>query len=152
MDDGGRRSGFWPGLAGTIPRSLGPGFFPFFFCRFWPKCQWPYHGLTDRVFFTPFLTWDVGDHTMDPVCETGVWSLTSQSEISFSFFKQSDRPWYGHWRFGPKWLRKKMGKNPVCGTAVWLLADWVKSLIEKKWPGLSDSHMASGRLIFWTWK
>ncbi len=52
MDDGRRRSVFWPGLAVTIPRSLGPGFFRGFF---WPKRQWPYHSLTDRVFFYPFF-------------------------------------------------------------------------------------------------
>ncbi len=44
-------------------------------------------------------------------------------------------------------LEKKPEKNPFCGTMVWLLADRVKSLIEKKWPGLSNSHMASGGLI-----
>ncbi len=40
-------------------------------------------------------------------------------------------------------------KNPVCETLVWPLADRVKNLIEKKWPGLSDSGMASSGLI-WT--
>ncbi len=69
MDDRHRRSSFWPGPAVTIPRSLGPGFIPFFFL---PRCQWPYHGLTDQVFFIPFLTWDVSDHTTDLVCETKV--------------------------------------------------------------------------------
>ncbi len=29
---------------------------------------------------------------------------------------------------------------------MWPLADWVKNLIEKKFPGLSDSGMASGGL------
>ncbi len=29
---------------------------------------------------------------------------------------------------------------------VWPLADRIKNLIEKKWPGLSDSGMASGGL------
>ncbi len=38
---------------------------------------------------------------------------------------------------------KKWKKN-VCETVVWLLADQVKNLIEKKWPGQSDSGMASG--------
>ncbi len=41
---------------------------------------------------------------------------------------------------------KKMEKNPVCGTVVWPLADQVKNLLEKKWPGLSDSDMAFGGL------
>ncbi len=63
-------------------------FFPVFF--FWPWCQWPYHGLTER-FFIPFLTWDVSDHTMDPVCETGVRSLMSQSKISFKKPGLTDR-------------------------------------------------------------
>ncbi len=39
-----------------------------------------------------------------------------------------------------------MKKNPVCETVVWPLVDRVKNLIEKKWPGLSDSGMASGGL------
>ncbi len=43
---------------------------------------------------------------------------------------------------------KKKWKNPVCETAVWPLANRVESLIEKKWPGLLDSGMASGRLTF----
>ncbi len=60
----------------------------FFFLRhFTPGSQWPYHGLTDRVFL-----------------------------------------------------------NPVCETVVWSLADWVKNLIEKKWPGLSDCDMVTGEL------
>ncbi len=41
---------------------------------------------------------------------------------------------------------KKSEKNLVCETVVWPLADRVKNLIEKKWPGLSDSGMASGGL------
>ncbi len=40
----------------------------------------------------------------------------------------------------------KTGENPVCGTVVWSLADRVKNLLEKKWPCLSDSDMASGGL------
>ncbi len=36
--------------------------------------------------------------------------------------------------------------KPGLETAVWSLADWVKNLIEKKWPGLSDSDMVTGRL------
>ncbi len=47
---------------------------------------------------------------------------------------RSDRPWYDHWRFGQKRLLKKTGKNPVCGTVVWPLADRVKNLIEKNDP------------------
>ncbi len=34
----------------------------------------------------------------------------------------------------------------VCETVVWSLADWVKNLIEKKWPGLSDSDMVTSGL------
>ncbi len=69
--------------------------------RFWPVWQWPYLSLSHRGFFhfffyqnvnghtpvsqtgffIPFLTWDVSDHTTDPVCETSVWSLTSQSKL-----------------------------------------------------------------------
>ncbi len=40
----------------------------------------------------------------------------------------------------------KKWKNPVCETIVWPLANLVKNLIEKKWPGLSDSGMASNWL------
>ncbi len=43
-------------------------------------------------------------------------------------------------------LEKKNYKNTVCETVVWSLADWVKNLIEKKWPGLSDSDMLTGGL------
>ncbi len=43
-------------------------------------------------------------------------------------------------------LKKKNERNPVCETKVWPLVDRVKNLIEKKWPGLSDSGMASGGL------
>ncbi len=42
---------------------------------------------------------------------------------------------------------KKMKKNSDCETEVWPLADQVKNLVEKKWPGLSDSGMASGGLM-----
>ncbi len=48
-------------------------------------------------FFIPFLTWDVSDHTPDPVCETGVWSLASQFKLSKKKKLRSDRQWYGHW-------------------------------------------------------
>ncbi len=40
-----------------------------------------------------------------------------------------------------------MKKKPVCETVIWSLADWVKNLIEKKWPGLSDSDMVTDGLI-----
>ncbi len=40
----------------------------------------------------------------------------------------------------------KKWKNPVCVTVVWSLADRIMNLIEKIWPGLLDSGMASGRL------
>ncbi len=39
-----------------------------------------------------------------------------------------------------------MKKKTVCETVVWSLADWVKNLIEKKWPGLSYSDMVTGGL------
>ncbi len=41
---------------------------------------------------------------------------------------------------------KKNEKNPVCETVVWSLADRVKNLIEKTWPGLSDIDMVTGGL------
>ncbi len=41
---------------------------------------------------------------------------------------------------------KKNEKDPMCETIVWSLVDRVKNLIEKKWPGLSDSDMATGGL------
>ncbi len=44
---------------------------------------------------------------------------------------------------------KKKKKKPVCETVVWSLVDWVKNLIEKKWPGLSDSDMVFGGLKSW---
>ncbi len=43
-------------------------------------------------------------------------------------------------------FEKKEWKTLVCETVVWLLADRVKNLIEKKWPGLSDSDMVTGGL------
>ncbi len=43
-------------------------------------------------------------------------------------------------------FEKKNENNPVCETLVWSLADQVKNLIEKKWPGLSDSDMVTGGL------
>ncbi len=80
-----------------------------------PVRQWPYLGLTDRVFLTSvsipqshrpgffsflffftFSTWDVSDYTTDPVCETVVWWLTSKSKI-YKKKQRSDRLWYGHW-------------------------------------------------------
>ncbi len=42
-------------------------------------------------------------------------------------------------------FKEKM-KKPGPWDRVWPLVDWVKNLIEKKWPGLSDSGMASGGL------
>ncbi len=106
----------------AILRSHSPFFYPFFDLG----RQWPYHGpgMWDRGMFIDVPVWNIFKKT---------WS---------------ERPWYGHWRFGPKRLRKKTEKNPVCGIVVWPLADRVKSMIEKKWPGLSDSHMASGGLNF----
>ncbi len=43
-------SGFWLGPPVATPRSHRPGFFHFFKSRFRPRHQWPYHGLSDRVF------------------------------------------------------------------------------------------------------
>ncbi len=40
-----------------------------------------------------------------------------------------------------------MTKTRSVQTVVWSLVDWVKNLIEKKGPGLSDSDMVTGRLI-----
>ncbi len=45
-----------------------------------------------------------------------------------------------------KCVWKKNEKNPVCETVVWSLADRVNNLIEKKWPGLSDSDKVTGGL------
>ncbi len=50
-------------------------------------------------------------------------------------------------QMGEKWKKK-----PVCETVVWLQADWVKNLVEKKWPNLSDSDMVTGGLITRSWK
>ncbi len=47
---------------------------------------------------------------------------------------------------GQKCDWRKKEKNPVCETVVWSLADQVKNLIEKKWPGLWDSDMVTGGL------
>ncbi len=47
---------------------------------------------------------------------------------------------------GKKGVWKKNEKNLVCETVVWSLADWVKNLIEKKWPGPSDNDMVTGGL------
>ncbi len=47
-------------------------------------------------------------------------------------------------------LEKKNEKNPVGETVVLSLMDRVKNLIEKKWPGLSDSDMVTGGLMFTT--
>ncbi len=104
-----------------------------------PVQQWPYLGLPNCFFFpffffksiltktsiavsqshrpgflkSFFLTWDVSDHTTDPVCETGVWSLTSQSKLSTKKKRKwSDRQWYGHWRLVQNRLFKKNGKTP----------------------------------------
>ncbi len=107
----------------------------------WPykfnKPQWPYHSLSDWVFFlrhfTPGRQWPYHGPTdrffLNPACETVVWSLT---------FRVKKCVW------------KKKWKNPVWETVVWSLVDQVKNLIEKKWPGLSDSGMVTGGLkLFW---
>ncbi len=79
----------------TIPQSIRPVFFLRHFTR---GRQWPYHGLTDRVF-------------LNPVCDTVVWSLTFRVKNVFEKKEKkalSLRPWYGHWRIGSKtWLKKK---------------------------------------------
>ncbi len=83
------------------------------------KPQWPYHCLSDWVFFfEDILHLDVSDHTT--VSQTVVWSL---------MFRVKNV------------IEKKNEKIPVCGIVVWSLADRVKNLIEKKWPGLSGSDM-----------
>ncbi len=69
------------------------GFFPFFFKVVFDQ-DVNGHGLTDRVFFNLFFDLDVSVHAMDPVCETGVWSLTSHSKLS-KRKTRSDRQWYG---------------------------------------------------------
>ncbi len=80
----------------AIPRSHRPGFF----------C-------------IPFLTWDVRDHTTDPVCETGVSSLTSQSKLSTPLGWQ---------------------------TVVWPLTFWSKTIFKNngRTPGLWDRGVATG--------
>ncbi len=116
------------------------------FTRFWPKPQWPYHGLTDR-FFTPFLKWDVSDHTTDLVCETGIWSLTSQSEISLK-----KRPlwqtlvWPLTFKKSGLWDRGMVSDIRIQTmiekkTLVWQTVVW--SLTLQK-PGLSDQGVANG--------
>ncbi len=46
-------------------------------------------------------------------------------------------------------FEKKM-KKTVFETVFWLLADQFKNLIEKKWPGLSDSDMVNGGMGYTT--
>ncbi len=97
------------------------GFFRFFFLLFLSETSMAIPKSHRRFFFTPFLTWDVSDHITDPVCETGVCSLTSQSEISF--------------------LKKTGLTDRGMATDVLFQND-----VEKKWkkPGLWDRGVATG--------
>ncbi len=114
--------GFWPGPPVATPRSHRPVFFIFFLSRFGLKRQWPYHGLSDPVFFSKtfytILHLDINDHTT--VCETVEWLLMFRVENVLKMKKpglwdlvmvtggpgqkpnwkkmtQSVRQWYGHW-------------------------------------------------------
>ncbi len=127
-----------------------------------PVWQWPYLGLSDRVFsifFKIIFDQNVNGHT-----------TVSQIGFFFNTFFHMGCQWPYHgpglWDWGmvidvqsklsekkpgltdsgmatdvlvKNDFKKKMEKNPVCGTMVWPLADRVKNLLEKKWPGLSDS-------------
>ncbi len=69
--------------------------------------QWPYHGLSDQVFFPKtFYTW---------------MSMT---------IPQSHRLWYGHWRLGSKMYLKKMKKprsvRPWYGRRRTVSKTWLK--------------------------
>ncbi len=75
-----------------------------------PVCQWPYHSLTDRVFFI-FL-----NPVFNPVRR---WPSQSQRPFFFFIFFPSGRNW------------KKKWKNSVCETAIWPLAYMVENLIKK---------------------
>ncbi len=83
------------------------------------KPQWPYHGLSDWGFFLRHFT---------PRCQ---WPYPG--------------PWYGHWHLGQKCVWKNM-KNPGLWGHGMVTGGRVKNLIEKKWPGLSDSDMVTGGL------
>ncbi len=72
-------------------------FFIFFKSHFRPRRQWPYQGMSDRVFF--WRQWPYHGLTDQSL----VWSLTS-------------------------YVEKVTEKNPVCETEVWSLANWVKNL------------------------
>ncbi len=80
----------------------------------------------------------------------GLWDcdgrLGSKIYLEKNAKNRSVRPWYGHWRLGSKMCLKKKWKKPVYETMVWSLADRVKNLIEKQWPGLSDSDIVTGGL------
>ncbi len=69
-------------------------FFHFFKSYFRPRCQWPYHGLSDQFFFD-ILDKDINDHTMVLQTRSLVWSLTSNVE-RVTEKNWSVRPWYGH--------------------------------------------------------
>ncbi len=111
----------------------------FFYQVFDSVRQWPHHGLTDQSFFNHFF--DLGRQW--PYHRSVVWSLTSQSKISFlkkpsltdcgmatDILIENDlkkmkktrsvRPWCGHWQTGTKTWEKK--NNPFCQTAVLALA------------------------------
>ncbi len=126
-------------------RSTRPGFFPFFFCHFWPKRQWPYHGLTDRffLFFYPFFDlgrqWPYHEPGMwdrDMVIDVPVWNIflkktgltdrgmATDVSVQNDLEKKKEKtrsvgPLCGHWRTGSKaWLKKS---DRVCQTVILLL-------------------------------
>ncbi len=65
---------------------------------------------------------------LNPVCQIVEWSLTFRVKNVFEKKK---------WKKPGLWDRGM----------VWSLADWVKNLIEKNWPDLSDSDMVTGGLM-----
>ncbi len=102
-------------------------------------------------------TLDISDHTTNPVCETGVWSLTSQSKLSKKKPGLTDsgmatgvkktrsvRPWYGLWHSDANWDRKNI---PVWHTVVWPLRLQKPSLSERGVAnGVTKFRMVSGGL------
>ncbi len=108
----------------------------FFLRHFTPGRHWPYHGLTDRFFFSIFFyqVFDLGRQ----------WSYHSLRLVFFHFFSssfsilnikdhdttQSVRPWYGHWRHpGVKCLRKKTRSvRPWYGHWQTRLKAWLKKM------------------------
>ncbi len=85
---------FKPPVTISLSDRLGHFFFNLVFD---PVRQWPYHGLTDQVFFIFFFK-----HIFNPKHHWPYHSLIDQLKQP-----RSVRPWYGHWRTGVKCLRKK---------------------------------------------